>query len=61
MNQRPSSVVEDALGLSKNGIRPIRESCIIKVGMLFAIAVFKGEKKPRKIFNNRINEIVNRD
>ena len=61
MNQRPSSVVEDALGLSKVGIKPIRESCIIKVGMLFGIAVFKGESKPRKIFNSRINEIVNRD
>jgi len=61
MNQRPSSVVEDALGLSKNGIKPIRESCIIKVGMLFGIAVLKGQTKPEKVFNNRINEIVNRD
>jgi len=61
MKEKSSSVVEEALGLSKIGIKPIKDSCIIKVGMLLGIAVFKGEKKPRKSFSKRINEIINCD
>lgn len=60
MKHKPLSVAEEVLGLSKTGLKPIRESCIIKAGMLLGIAVLKGRSKPLNSFNSTITEIINR-
>ena len=61
ISQASQSTIMNALKVSRTGLIPIRDSCIIKFAMIFGIAVLKGQTKPEKVFNNRINEIVNRD
>lgn len=61
ISQASQSTIMNALKVSRTGLIPIRDSCIIKFAMIFGIAVLKGQTKPENVFNSRINEIVNRD
>lgn len=41
LSKRPQSILEIKYGLSKAGLTPIRESCIVKSAMIFNVTVRK--------------------
>ena len=50
---------EEMLKLSRYGIKPIEDSCIIKATMILGISVLAKQSSSVKSFNKRITEIVN--
>ena len=59
MDRAPRTKVEELLDLSKYGVRPIEESCIIKATLILGISVLAKQSSSVKSFNKRITEIVN--
>lgn len=41
INNNSEQIVTDALGISRTGLQPIKQNCILKIALAFHIAVLK--------------------